>query len=173
MAVTTLVVTPGAANANSYVALSVANQYHEDRPAADSAWSGATTDQRNAALLWATKLLDRYFFWHGSVVTQTQKLLWPRYGLVDVNDWNPLDYTTIPELIQFATAEFARQLLADDRTADSDIEKLGISLLKVGPLRLDFDGSGYTQAVPDVVSMLIPENWGYLRSSAERELMRA
>lgn len=172
MPVSTLIATPGSATANSYVTVAVADQYHLDRPPVGTTWADATTDQKTAAILWATKLLDRYYEWYGSVVDSTQKLLWPRSGLVDVNNWTALDTMTIPEQIQWATAEFARQLLADDRTGDSDVERMKIRLLKVGSIRLDFDSDVYSKPIPDAVKSLIPESWGCLKSSSQVALER-
>jgi len=176
MPVTSLITTPGAANSNAYVALSVADQYHLDRPAVGTTWASATSDQKTAAILWATKLLDRLFYWEGSVVDTTQILLWPRAGLVDVNDWSNLDTTTIPALIQYATAEFARQLLVEDLTGNVDLVRQGIKHLKAGSVAIDFFGTADVAPIPDAVINLIPQQWGYPRDNgglAERELLRA
>lgn len=174
MSVSVLNATAGSATANTYVTLAVANQYHLDRPAVKTTWAVATDDQKSAAILWATKLLDRYFEWNGAITSETQKLLWPRSGLVDVNDWNALDIHAIPELIQFATAEFARQLLVSDRTGDSDIETLGITQIKTTSVRIDFKEFGiHAKPVPDIVAILIPEQWGRLKSQGQVELERA
>ena len=178
MAVSTLVTTAGSATANAYISVTVADQFHLDHPqfgttAATGLWSVATTDQKSAAILWATKLLDRLFEWNGSVVDTTQKLLWPRAGLSDVNNWNNLSTTTIPDQIQWATAEFARQLLMSERMLDSDIQTQGIRSLKAGPIALTFKDSVYAKQVPDSVVNLIPYEWGYPRFRSERELLRA
>ena len=175
MPVSTLVATAGAANANAYVTLAVAEQYHLDRPAVGSTWEDADTDQKVAAILWATKLLDRYFEWNGSVVDTTQNLLWPRLELYKVNG-SVIDSTTIPDEIQWATAEFARQLLVEDRVGDSDVETQGVKLIKVGPIRIDFKDSVFSKPIPDAVVSLIPSKWGYLYKDngiRERELRRA
>ena len=179
MAVSTIVATAGSATANAFVTQAVATQFHLDHPqfgttAAKGLWSAATSDEKDAAILWATKLLDRFFIWEGSVVDTIQKLLWPRSGLMDVNGWESLDTTTIPDQIQWATAELARQLLMSDRTLDSDIETLGLKLVKAGPIRLDFKEYGvHAKPIPDAVANLIPRDWGYLRTDGERELLRA
>jgi len=178
MPISALVTDAGAANANAYVSRSVADQYHLDHPqfgttAATGLWSAATADQKDAAILWATKLLDRLFVWKGSVVTETQKLLWPRSGLVDVNGWNVLSLTAIPEQIQWATAEFARQLLVSDRLADSDIETQKIKSLSAGSVSLTFGDGVTAKQVPDAVVELIPGEWGYLRGTKMRKLERA
>lgn len=178
MPVSTLVATAGSASANSYCTVAVADQFHLDRPtvgttAATGLWSAATTDQKTAALLWATKILELYFEWYGSVVDTTQSLLWPRAGLIALNGWESLDRTTIPEQIQWATAEFARQLLVSDRAGDSLVQSQGLKLLKAGPIRMDFKDWVYAKPIPDVVVNLIPYQWGYLRGSGERNLVRA
>lgn len=174
MPVSVLNATAGSATANAYVTLAVANQYHLDRPAVKTTWANASDDAKTAAILWATKLLDRYFDWYGAITTETQKLLWPRAGLVDINDWNALDINAVPELIQFATAEYARQLLVSDRTGDSDIETLGITQIKTTSVRIDFKEYGiYAKPVPDIVADLIPSQWGRLKSRGQMELERA
>jgi hypothetical protein len=174
MAVSTLVPTAGAATANTYCTRAVADQYHLDRPAVSTTWSGATNDQKDAALLWATKLLDQNFEWNGYVVDSVQKLLWPRSGLMDVNDYTTLSWTAIPERIQFATAEFARQLLAADRAGDSDVETQGVTSLKAGSVALTFKDNVRAKVVPDVVARMIPSAWGRVRGvSSFRQLERA
>lgn len=162
MSVSALVVTPGAANANAYVSLAVADQYHADRPASGTTWEDATSDEKNAAILFATEQLDMLYAWTGYVVNSTQALLWPRVGM-----WYPSRYTVpsdiIPIQLQRATAEFARQLLAADRTADSDVETQGISSLSVGPVSLSFKSTVKAKVIPDAVFNLLPRDWGFPR----------
>lgn len=178
MAVTTLVATAGATDANAYVTSAVADQYHLDHPqfgttALTGLWSAATADQKSAAILWATKLLDRLFVWKGTIAATTQRLGWPRAGLADVNEWNALDHLTIPEQIQWATAEFARQLLIADRTQDSDIEAQRITSIRAGSVALTFGAGVMAKQIPDAVKVLIPPHWGYPRGSGTRQLERA
>jgi len=173
MPVSTLVATAGSASANSYTTVAFADQYHLDRPAVGTTWSTATADQKTAALLWATKLLEQYFEWYGFVTDSTQALLWPRTGLISLNRETSLDDSTVPTQIQWATAEFARQLLASDRAGDSAVETQGIKLLKAGSIRIDFKDNVQAKPIPDVVVNLIPDFWGYLKGSGEeRELVR-
>ena len=180
MPVSTLVATAGAVNANSYTTVAIADQFHLDRPvvgttAATGLWSAATTDQKTAALLWATKLLEQYFVWNGYITDSVtpQALLWPRTGLINLNGLSSLDDATIPNQIQWATAEFARQLLVSDRAGDSAVETQGIKLLKAGSIRIDFKDNVHAKPIPDVVSNLIPDAWGYTQPQGERELVRA
>jgi hypothetical protein len=163
MAVSTLVSTPGSAFANVYADLVFANQYHEDRPAVGTTWATATDPQKQAALLWATQLMDRLWIWSGYPTDAVQALQWPRGAILKPNGWEYVDIHTIPDELKKATSEFARSLLVSDRTGDSQIETLGITSLKAGPVSLSFKESVYAKPVPDVVVSLIPPGWGYLR----------
>lgn len=173
MPVSALVTTPGSASANAYVTLAVANQYHLDRPAVGTTWSAATDDAKTAAILFATKQLDALYVWSGFAVDGTQALCWPRNGMLTRNGYT-IATTVIPTELQHACAEFARQLLAADRTGDSDIETQGITGLKAGSVELTFKDNVYAKVIPDVVANLIPAEWGYLRNRrGSRDLVRA
>lgn len=173
MATSTLVATAGASNANTYATLAVANQYHDDRPAAGTTWADASDANKNKALLWATLLLDDHFEWEGVVTDEDQKLNWPRSGLVNTNGYN-LDNDTIPEEIADAVSEYARQLLVADRAADSEVETQGLTDLKVSSIALAFKSSVYAKNVPDAVVWLIPRAWARVRgTSGVRTLIRA
>lgn len=175
MTVSTLVATAGASNANTYCTLAVANQYHEDRAPQDSNWSAADDDDKNRALLRATELLDVLFEWTGCVVDYDQALLWPRNGMWDRNG-DYIESDVIPEELQRATAEFAGQLLAADRVADSDIETNKVKAFRVGPISFQFGDGVEAKAVPDAVFYMIPSEWYSSisgRTSGVRNLVRA
>jgi hypothetical protein len=166
--------------ANAYCSLAFATQFDLDRPAGTAAvpvptWSSATSVQQTAAILWATKLMDRLWHWTGYPTDAVQALLWPRGGILNVNGWVYIDLHTVPPEIQQATAEYARQLLVSDRTADSEIETQGVLGLKAGSVSLTFKPSVFAKQVPDSVYALVPQMWGYPRSrtSGMRHLMRA
>jgi hypothetical protein len=174
MAVSTLVTTPGASNANAYVDLATADQYHSDRPAVGTTWSSATDVDKMQAILWATKLLDSLYDWTGWVIDDTQSLLWPRTGMYYRNGYY-VPSTVIPTELQYATAEYARQLLVSDRAGDNDVETQGIKSLKAGPVALEFKDGVTAKVVPDAVFHLIPEEWGVPRGRSRMvvELERA
>lgn len=177
MATSTLVATAGASNANTYCTLAVADQYQEDRVAdADGVWAAATTANKNRALLFATQRLDDLIQWSGWVVNDTQALLWPRVGMAYRSGYYIPD-TVIPTELQHATAEYARQLLADTSlTDDYDVEAKGIKRLKAGPVELEFSASVYAKQIPDIVIQMLPPGWIVSvrgRGSGSRELMRA
>lgn len=170
-----LVTTPGSANANAYCDIAFADQYHANRPAVGTTWAVATSDQKTAAILWATILMDRLWTWTGYVVDTTQVLLWPRQSMLKLTrlQYEPID--SIPIEIQQATAEYARQLLVSDLTGNSDIETLGITSFKAGPVAFNFKDSVVAKPVPDAVFDLVPPEWGTVRSrtSGFRSLLRA
>jgi len=77
-----LVATPNAADANSYLTLSDAQDIIDGLVENDDvvAWGTATTDQKNRALYTATQRLDRERYL-GARATDTQALQWPRTGV--------------------------------------------------------------------------------------------
>lgn len=149
----TLVTTVGAANANAYCSLAEADAYHEGHAHA-STWTG-TDDVKNRAIVTATRLLDESYDWFGWVVDDVQALGWPRRGAYYKTGYAVPD-TVVPQAVKNATAEFARQLLAEDRTADSEVEAQGITGIKAGSVELTFDtATAKSQVVPDAVHSML------------------
>ena len=104
-------------SANSYVTLAAANTYFETVP--DSAtWTDKTDDQKNRALISATRWIDALSF-YGDRCTTTQALKWPREDF-EV-DGIELVCTVIPTEIKVATYELARAL-ANDTDAITNTE---------------------------------------------------
>ena len=163
----TLVATPSAANANTYCTLAEAEAYHESRNFV-SAWTAATDDEKNRALVNATRLIDHWYEWRGYPTTTTQALQWPRNSVLDHLQWSYLDSHAIPPALKEATAEFARQLIEVDRSAQLPQVDQGLSSLTAGPISLSFTGGGGSTApvVPDAVSSLIYPWWGCMRGSS-------
>lgn len=189
MPVPTLNATPGAADANSYATVAEADAYHDARLHSE-AWTAADAGTKTRALIMATRLIDSLYDWTGDISSGQQALLWPRVGMSrrtgsDRTGWNPtagwfggaypIASDVIPPELKNATAEFARQLLAEDRSADSDVEAQGLKSLRVGPIGLEFKGDVVPKVVPDAVYHLIPEGWGCARGRAQatQRLVRA
>ena len=178
MAVSALDTTVGGASANAYVSIDVANQWNADRSPDTlfAAWDAAYYEERRAAILNATRLLDSLVEWTGWVVNDTQALLWPRTGMYYRNGYY-IPETTIPDELQWATAEFARQLLATtDRTADNDVDAQSLRRLKAGPIELEFKDQVIPKVVPDAVVYLLPNHWYSRiggRAAVTSELSRA
>lgn len=186
-----IVATPGAANANSYVTSDEADAYFETR-LFSSAWTAASDDSKEAALIWSCRLLDAAFKWRGVTASNTQALAWPRIGLLTFTGF-PLADTVIPQQLKNAHSEFAGILLSGDRTADNpDLKILGgdqsVTSIKAGPVALTFGGGSFTtwesfeafirsqssdfaylsRIVPDSVRFLLSPKW-YIESSLKRK----
>lgn len=165
MPVPTLVATPGASNANSYCTVAEANTYHDERLFTDD-WTGASDDDKTKALIWATRQLDQMYAWAQFPTDSRddgQALQWPRSGVVDVDEISTIDDDVVPRELKWATAEFARQLIVANRTADSDVETQGLLSLTAGPISLSFKDSVVAKVVPDAVAAFIPSWWGVLK----------
>lgn len=122
--------TPGAATADSYCTLAEANDYHASRLFVTS-WTLATEPVKEAALQEACRLLDSSFDWTGGAASAAQALCWPRVGMASITKF-PILNTVVPLALKNAQAEFARQLIDGDRTADDDAVKNNLTDLKAG-----------------------------------------
>lgn len=143
----------GSATANSYATVAQGNSYHDGHLYA-TGWTGATTANKEAALVMATRLIDDSFQFEGSKTGDTQALEWPRFDIIDRSGFL-VQATTIPAALVNATAELGRWLLAADRTAET--EDLGFKRLKAGSVEMEVDRSDRRALIPDiVVSMLAP-----------------
>jgi len=167
----TIDATVGGAAANSYCTIAEGTAYHETHPYA-TVWEDAGDDERCRALQTATRLLDQWYEWTGVAVGSTQALLWPRIDVIGPNGYLEAS-DAIPTRLRDATAELARQLLAGDRTADSDIETQGLKSLKAGSVELAFSGAAVGKVIPDAVAGFVSV-YGRLRgrSGADVTLRR-
>ena len=163
----TLITTAGSATANSYSTLIEANAYFATKYHTSS-WDGADGDVQRACLAWATRLLDQLVIWQGYKYTEEQALRWPRSSVVD-SDGYEIDYTTIPQFLKNATAEFAGHLLIKDRTLEPGTK--GFTYMKVGSLELKTDKKDMPDVLPDsVYTMIVP--FGYKQSDQPTRLVR-
>ena len=118
----------GKADANSYADVADGDMYHEAHLYA-SAWTAASEQRKEAALMMATRLIDAQFQFNGSRANASQALQWPRAecpdpdrGLVTVSALQPIlsdfvPYDSVPKAVVQATCEMARELVIADRTA--------------------------------------------------------
>lgn len=154
-----LVVTPLAADANSYATVEDADTYLSTKVAIPPAlWFADTTtpDSKARALIAATRYLDRVYNWNGTTRTATQVLRWPRSAVVD-QDGNSVDQETIPANVRAATIELAALLLEKDRLAEPSVLGQGFSSAKLGPLEVTVDPSQVLPAIPYAVDMLVSD----------------
>lgn len=145
----TLVATPKATNANSYATEAEADAYFEERPASyTTVWTSATSTNKEAALVWATRLLDEHVTWKGYKTTQAQALAHPRHSVYD-KDGVLLDQDVIATFLVRATSELALHLLSTDVTAEPSDR--GLKEVVAGPVEVVFDKGDGTPTFPDAV----------------------
>lgn len=143
--------TVGGSQANAYLSRAEANAYFDTRLYA-SAWTGATDAVKDAAIVWATRLLDRMVEWEGGVWSTTQALRWPRSYVYDA-DGKMLTSDVIPRQVKEATAELAIWLIQKDRTAETGRE--GIRAFAAGKVSFEFDKTDTPPVIPDAVYQLL------------------
>ncbi|RLD57844.1 MAG: hypothetical protein DRI97_04425 [Bacteroidetes bacterium] len=137
----------GLTNSNGYVSLDDADIYHEMRLHV-SDWTGASDDDKEAAIMWASRLLDILVNWDGSKVSSTQAMRWPRTSVVDTDGYS-IASTEIPQFLADATAEYARTLISEDVTAVNALA--GFKKMKVDVIELEVDKMDRSGALPENV----------------------
>jgi len=162
----------GSTTSNSYCSLATADTYHEEHRLHVSDWTGATDDDKEIALKWATWLLDDLVEWDGYKYNNTtgaiQALEWPRGGVTEKSGIF-IDTDEIPTWLQFATAEMARYLIASDRTLEAKTR--GYSWLKAGNLSMQISKTDRVATMPDAVWNMV-KFYGTKTKAQERTLER-
>jgi len=129
--------TVGGANANSYQTVAGADTYYTEHLYA-SGWNVATSAQKAAALIAATRGLDGMpAAWNGNASTSVQALGFPRTGLLTRNGF-PLSSTIVPNELKNATSEYAGILLRSDPSAAGEAIAMGLTSIKIEGLTLGF-----------------------------------
>ena len=154
-----IVATLSGASANSYVTLAEANTYFETVPDS-STWTDKTDDQKNRALISATRWIDALSF-YGDRCTETQALKWPRENYtVDGID---LACSLIPAGIKTATYELARALANDTDAITDSTGTTGIyDEVKLGDLQVKYNKTSQTSGVINNVFDVYPWLQTYL-----------
>jgi hypothetical protein len=126
----------GRATAESYLSVADADTYHAAH-GAPSAWSGSSTDQKEAALRSATEYLDQVYGedFQGERKTLTQRLYFPRYDVYVDETSQPHDQ--LPRQLKEACAELALRARTETDGLIPDIAEPGAiasESVKVGPI---------------------------------------
>jgi hypothetical protein len=151
--------TLGGTSANSYVTLAAANTYFETVPDS-STWVSKTDDQKNRALISATRWIDALSF-YGDRCTETQALKWPRDNYKV--DGIELACTLIPEGIKTATYELARAFANDTSAITSTSGTTGIAdEVELGDLKVKYSKTSQTSGVINNVFDVYPWLQTYL-----------
>jgi len=147
-------------SANSYVTVERATEILTDSRLRVSAWTDAPNgeDDQEAALQWATYLIDTYFVFEGNRRNPSgddrQALSWPRYSAYDVDEVL-IPYDEIPYRVEWATAELALELLTRDRSAEPGLLGLGFREARVGSLMVKVDPQEKPDLVPDSINAIL------------------
>ena len=147
------------ASANSYVTLAEADTYFETVPDS-STWTDKTDDQKNRALISATRWIDALSF-YGDRCSETQALKWPRDDYkVDGID---LVCTLIPTPIKVATYELARALANDTDAITGSTGTTGLyDQVELGELKVKYKDSSTTPGMVNSVFDVYPWLQSYL-----------
>ena len=151
----TINATPKSSTANSYMTRARCLEILGDRMNS-SAYIDATQTLQEQALIVGTWLLDAGMQWFGDRRTTDQALGFPRTGAVNVDGW-PLDYDTIPLLLERALGELVVFLLTSDRFAEPGVLGQGFSQASLGSISVTVDPSQVLPYLPaHVIGMLAP-----------------
>lgn len=147
----------GLSNANSLISLANANAYYDRVPAtyvhaAKWALPASTNAVKEQVLVLATDLIKTRWGFRGTKKFVTQALPFPRVNIWDESSFY-VDDSSVPESIQFGTAELAGYLLVSDRTADPKTK--GLKELTVDVIKLVFDKYDTPGAFPDSVQYFL------------------
>lgn len=151
-----LIVTIGGETSNSYVTVEEADTYLLQYRLYATEWADAAggDEDREAALRWATVLIDSYFNFDGTINTKEQALRWPRYGAFD-SDNRLIEQTLIPRDIKNATSELAYELLKRDRSEEPGLLGQGFREAKIGSLEVKVDSRATPDLIPPSVVALL------------------
>ena len=161
------------ANANSYVTLTEANTYFETVPDS-STWTNKTDDQKNRALISATRWIDS-FVYYGDRCDDGQALKFPRNNYQV--DGVELACSTIPVNIKYAQYELARALANDSEAMTGNVGTDGnIEEVKLGDIQVKYNiqsqGTGAVNNVLDKYPWLQSYLGAYMLGGAGSFQMR-
>ena len=162
------------ANANSYVTLTEANTYFETVPDS-STWTNKTDDQKNRALISATRWIDS-FVYYGDRCDDGQALKFPRNNYQV--DGVELACSTIPVNIKYAQYELARALANDSEAMTGNVGTDGnIEEVKLGDIQVKYNiqsqGTGSVNNVLDKYPWLQSYLGAYMLGGAGTFQLRA
>ena len=152
----------GKPDANAYANAADGDAYHEGHLYA-SAWTAATTASKEAALVFATRLIDSQFQFGGAKGKSTQALQWPRDDCLDPDAaGDSVASEVVPKPVVAATCEMARELLIADRTASAAGE--GLKFQNVGSTQTGYDKKDTRPVISHVAQAMLAKYGTLLKS---------
>jgi hypothetical protein len=154
----------GYSDANSYITVEEADDYHADRGNSDWAGSGM---EKKAALIKATAYIEANFPWStGQKANWDQALGWPRVGAEDIDGYD-IEFDVIPLCVKHACAELALESFLG--TLWSDETEQTVVSETVGPLSVTYKEEDVSTASKSLVEGLLRGLYG---SSYSHEVFR-
>jgi hypothetical protein len=154
-------------DANSYASAVDGDAYHEGHLYA-TAWTAATLANKEAALVFATRLIESQYLFGGLKTTEAQALQWPREGCrdLDAGRWSGglVKGNVVPKAVIEATCEMARELLIADRTSAPPGE--GLKYQNVGGDQTGYDKSDRRPIISYVAQAMLAKLGSLLKSKS-------
>ena len=120
-----------------------------------AAWTAASSATQAAALVSATRLLDRQR-WAGEKTSDAQALAWPRTGVTDA-EGNAVDSAEIPTKVIQACYEVAAQMVADAAFENSSSASSNIKSVNSGSVGVAYFAPESKGRFPTVIAELCSE----------------
>lgn len=130
-----LVALPLDISSNSFLTVLEADSYFDER-VGSVVWTDAAEEDKERALIQASRELSDLFDWKGYRREIDQRLAFPRYSLCTRDDYY-VDDDKVPREIKESTCELAVVLLSGSIAADSPLDE-GLNKIKVGDIELNF-----------------------------------
>jgi hypothetical protein len=153
----------GKVDANSYASVADGDAYHDGHLYA-SAWTAATTANKEKALVFATRLIDAEFRFKGVKANSAQALQWPREECRDPDGADYLASDAVPSAVVNATCELARELLIKDRTAAHAGE--GLKYQNVGSTQTGYDKTDTPPVITRVAQAMLAKLGSLLKAKS-------
>ncbi len=153
----------GKIDSNAYANAADCDAYHEGHLYA-TAWVAATADQKDAALVMATRLIDGHYQFAGWKTSVAQALQWPRSSCLDPDGEDDLPVDAVPKAVIAATCEMARELLIADRTAAPAGE--GLKYQNIGTTQTGYSKDDTRPIISHVAQALLAKYGALLKSKS-------
>lgn len=157
----------GKVDANSYASAADGDAYHDGHLYA-APWTAASLANKEAALVFATRLIDSQYLFGGVKTTEAQALQWPREGCrdLDAGRWSGgvVKSNVLPKAVVQATCEMARELLILDRTGAPPGE--GLKYFNVGGDQTGYDKNDRRPIISHVAQAMLAKLGSLLKSKS-------
>lgn len=142
--------TPGDIAADSYVSLAEAGAYFA-AAFNRQVWGTLTEELREGLLKSATRYIDQFMRFYGSMTSETQALKFPRTGCYD-EEGNTIPVDEIPNRLKQAVLELAWHL---QTTGDLRFSGSTRNRVKVAVIDIQFKSSGNDLGIPDYIENMM------------------